>query len=140
MVWDAFKAVIRGEAVSTIRAARIHDKEELDILQRRERECAEAHASSPTEEATYVVLLDTRRLLSLHVTGQTRLELQKTAHTFFVEGDKNGKLLAMLVADYHPIANIPVIRDGGDPGHRSPARYAGVCGLFLSPVFPHSNL
>lgn len=39
--------------------------------------------------------------------------MQKTAHTIFAEGDKNGKLLAMLVADYHPVANITVIKDRG---------------------------
>lgn len=31
----------------------------------------------------------------------------------FAEGDKNGKLLSMLVADYHPIANILVSRNRG---------------------------
>lgn len=105
MVWDAFKAVTRGEFVSAIKAARTQDHEELELLKQRERECAEAHAGSPTG-ALYVSLLDARHRLSLHVTGQPRSEMQKTAHTVFAEGDKNGKLLAMLVADYHPVVNI----------------------------------
>lgn len=67
----------------------------------------------PCRFSPYVSLLGARHLLTLPVTGQTRSAMQETVHTIFAEGDTNGKLLAMLVADYHPIANIPVIRDVG---------------------------
>lgn len=45
------------------------------------------------------------------VSGMTKAEESQRMHTIFAEGDKNGKLLAMLVADHPPIAHIPVIKD-----------------------------
>lgn len=110
LVWDAFKAVTRGECISAVKAARKHDREEIELLHHRERECARAHAENPTR-ASYEALLEARRSLSIFFTGQARADMTKRPQTVFTEGDKNGKLLAMLVADYHPLTNIPIIRN-----------------------------
>lgn len=47
IVWDAFKAVARGEFISAFKTARVNNNEEFQTLQTRERECAEAHVGSP---------------------------------------------------------------------------------------------
>lgn len=112
IISDTFKAVTRGECISAIKNARVHDNEEIENLQWQEKECAEAYPKSPTG-VLYESLLEARRSLSLHITGQARSEITRRAHSVFAEGDKNGKLLAMLVADYHPITNIPVIKNTG---------------------------
>lgn len=57
---------------------------------------------SPTG-ASYESLLEARHLLSLHFTGLAHSEVIQRAHTVFGKGDKNGKLLAMLVVNYHSI-------------------------------------
>lgn len=68
--------------------------------------------------ASYESLLEARRHLSLHVKGLTSSEMAQRAHTVFAEGDKNGKLLAMMVADNQTIVHIPVIRKKtGGAGH-----------------------
>lgn len=109
-MWDAFKAVTRGQYISAIKTVRKQDSAEL--LQQAERECARAHADSPTG-GSYESLLEARCSLSIHFTGQARVDMVKRAQAVFAEGDKNWKLLAMLVADYHPLTNIPVIGDQG---------------------------
>lgn len=78
-------------------AEQLEDGKESELLQQRARECAEAHVVSPTG-ASYESLLEVCHSLSLHFTGQARSEMTRRAYTIFAKGDKNGKLLAMLVA------------------------------------------
>lgn len=109
----------------------------LTVWSRGKGDCAEAHAGSPTE-ASYKALLEARRNLTSHIKGLTSSEITRNAHTVFAEGDKNGKLLAMLVADHHPIAHIPAIKDKGE--HWSLTHYAGVYWLLFNPILAHPKI
>lgn len=66
VVWDAFKAVIRGESISAIKTARVNENEEYENMQREERERAGEHAESPSR-VSYESLLEVRLRLSLLV-------------------------------------------------------------------------
>lgn len=65
--------------------------------------------TSNQSDVTYTDLLEARRLLALHFTELTHTSWPKMADSFFEQGDKNGKLLAMLVAEQRVQANIPCI-------------------------------
>lgn len=99
------------------------------------RECTEAHARSPTG-ASYESLLEARRLLPLHFAGLTHSEMKKQANTVFAEGDKNGKLLAMLVPNCDLITNIPVVRDRGGAMVTDPLLIMQEFVNFFSPLYP----
>lgn len=109
VVWDAFKAVVRGECISAIKSKRVAHNAEILKLQDNEKECAERHASN-SSDTTYLSLMEARRLLSLHFSDLAHMEAKHRANSVFSEGDKNGKLLTRLVAVDNQITNIPVIR------------------------------
>lgn len=141
VVWDAFKAVARGECILAIKTARINENEEYKNLQQEEREQARAHADSPSR-VSYESLLEVRRCLSLLVKGQTKSEESQKMHKIFAEGDKNGKLLAMLVVDHPPMAHIPVIKDGAGRMVSDPALMQEFVDFFLSlysPIPPYDT-
>lgn len=113
-VWDAFKACMHGHYISAIKQARrSHNKKEQE-LQEKERVCELAHANDQSD-ITYEELLEARRVLALHFTELTHTSRTKRAESIFEQGDKNGKLLAMLVAEQRIQTNIPCIKnDRGD--------------------------
>lgn len=47
LVWDAFKAVARGEGISAIKTARVNDNEELNSLKQRERRLCRGSCGVP---------------------------------------------------------------------------------------------
>lgn len=112
MVQEAFKAVTRGQCIYAIKAARKEHNQEDELLLARERESVRIHADSPSE-ANYVSLLETRLSVSLHFTNLAHTESRQRGKSIFVEGDKNGKLLANLVADQKAPVSIPVIKNAG---------------------------
>ncbi|XP_040184700.1 vomeronasal type-2 receptor 26-like [Rana temporaria] len=119
VVWDAFKAVIRGESITAIKRVRVDQNATIQELQDRERECASVHATDRTD-VSYSALLEARRRLSMHCNDLAHTEAAHRANSLFSEGDKNGKLLARLVAEQNHIEHISVVRgrDGelvGDP-------------------------
>lgn len=82
VVWDTFKAVVRGECISAIKTARVNDNEILNTLKQKERESAEKQVKAPTK-ASYEAHLEARRALPLHIKGLTRTELKRNTHTMF---------------------------------------------------------
>lgn len=105
-VWDAFKACMRGHYISAIKQVRrTYNKKEQE-LQERERTCELAHANDKSD-TTYNDLLEAQGILALHFTDLTHTSRTKSAESIFEQGDKNGKLLAMLVADQRIQTNIP---------------------------------
>lgn len=113
MVWDSFKAVIRGEYVSAIRAARMSQNSDIQRLQDVELACAADHATAPTLE-TLQSLQQARRELNLHYCNQKQCMARKQAETLFDAGDKNGKLLAMLTADTYMPTVVPCVYGADD--------------------------
>lgn len=98
MVWDAFKAVTRGECISAIKAARRDHNAQGELLLNKEGGCAGTLADSLTE-TNYTSLMETRRLVSVDFSELGRTEIGKRAESIFAQGDKNGKLLALLAVD-----------------------------------------
>lgn len=74
------------------------------------RKLAEENASSPMDD-NFASLKEARWLLSLHVYNLAHMECSHKAKSLFAQGDKNGKLLAMLVANQKMHTNIPAIRN-----------------------------
>lgn len=101
IVWDAFKAYIRGQYISAIKQARKAFNIKLQELQDKERACELAHATDQSD-VTYIELLEARCLLALHYTELMHTSWTKRAESVFEQGDKNGKLIAMLVAKQSP--------------------------------------
>lgn len=108
MVWDSFKAVIRGEYISAIKAARMLQISDTQKLQEVEITCAAEHVAAPTPE-TLQSLQQARRDLNLHYCNQTQCMARKQAETLFDAGDNNGKLLAMLAADTYMPTVVPCV-------------------------------
>lgn len=109
MVW--FKAVVRGEYISAIKMACKDHNSEIVELQEKEHEFAEEHTESPSD-APCTSLLEAWRLLSIHYTDLAHTEAGQKS--LFAQGDKNGKLLAMLMSKTsfkHP--RYPAGRDNG---------------------------
>lgn len=109
VVWDAFKAVMRWECISAIKSERVAHNAEILRIQEHEEECADRHASDPSD-TKYLSLVEARRLLFFNFSDLAHIEATHRANSVFLEGDKNGKLLSRLVAVDNQIANIPVIR------------------------------
>lgn len=109
-VWDAFKACMRGHYISAIKQThRSHNRKEQEF-QDRARTCELAHATD-LSDVTYADLLEARHTLALHFTELTHISKAKSAESIFEQGGKNGKLLAMLVADQRIQTNITCIKN-----------------------------
>lgn len=93
-MWDAFKAVVRGECISAIKSAKKDQNQEGELLLAKEREDAKTHADSPSE-ASYVSLQETRHAVTLHFSN--------LAHTEIMVLLKPGKD-PLECSSYHPIA------------------------------------
>lgn len=78
-------------------------------MQANEDACEASHASLPTAD-TYTHLLEARRKLALHFSELAQTSSVRRAKSLFDQGNKNGKLLAFLVADQRAQTNIPCIR------------------------------
>lgn len=63
-----------------------------------EQVCAQTHADSPSPDSL-TEIQQSRRALSLHYKDMTKKASTRTAEQVFEQGDKNGCILAMLVAD-----------------------------------------
>lgn len=112
VVWEVFKAVVWGECISAIKTARKDHNVEIVALQEKECEFAEEHAES-SMDVSYTSLLEAPRLLSVHYVDLAHTESRHKTLSLFAQGDKNGKLLAMLVVDHKPPTNIPTMSYNG---------------------------
>lgn len=100
IVWDSFKAVVRGEYISAIKAARNTQNSMVQTLQERETACALEHAAH-TSLASLTALRQAQRDVALQFSNQTQCIAQKCVYRLFEEGDKNGKLLVLLTTEIH---------------------------------------
>lgn len=100
---------MRGHYISAIKSVRNEYNTRMQLLQARECECGELHASLNTD-VTYRDLLEARRKLTLHYSDLAQTSLVKRVESLFDQGDKNGKLLALLVADRRAQTGIPCIK------------------------------
>lgn len=98
VTWDAFKATIRGDYISAIKAARLDYVSEIKELESRVSTAEEVFASDSSTGA-YSSLAQARRALSLHLSGSTASSERLLRARIFESGDKNRRLLASLVAD-----------------------------------------
>lgn len=97
VVWDAFKATPRGNYISPIKAARADYASTTKHLEVCEAEAAASFVGHPTHEA-YLHLAQARREVILHYTTLTQMDTNLLAGKIFESEDKNGRLLANLVA------------------------------------------
>lgn len=65
------------------------------------------YAESPSD-VTYSSLLEAKILLSMHFSDLAHTECSRRAESLFTQGEKNGKLLAMLVAEHR--LNLAIFR------------------------------
>lgn len=138
VVWDAFKAVVRGESISAIKTARKDHNSEIVVLQKRDCECAREHTYTPSDDK-YTSLLEVRRLLSLHFMELAHTEAGRRAESLFSQGDKSDKLLAMLVAEQKSLVSIPVLSRGDlvtDPSSIL-TEFVNYCSSFYAPIPPN---
>lgn len=98
MTWDAFKAIIRGDCISAIKDARVDYASETKELESHVSIAKEAFAADSSPGA-YSSLAQAQRALSLHLSSSTALSERLLKARIFESGDKNGRLLANLVAD-----------------------------------------
>lgn len=96
MVQEAFKAHTRGEYLSAIKTVRKKLFSHFRQLEASETEAAAAFSDSPTL-TNFCQLTDTRRAFTYY---QGHSELKSLAGRIFESGDKNGKLLANLMAEF----------------------------------------
>lgn len=97
VVWDSFKAVMRGQYIFAIKPVHAEHNTTRETLQTREQGCEREYAYAPSD-LTFAALEGTRRQLALHDSSLVHTNLQHKAERLFEKGDKNGRLLAMLVA------------------------------------------
>lgn len=110
IVWDAFKACMRAQYILAIKQARKNFNRKTQELQEAERTREAAHAKDHSD-VTYLELLEARRMLALHFTELTHTSWTRLAESIFEQGDKNGKLLAILAPEQRLQTNIPCIRN-----------------------------
>lgn len=95
MVWDVFKVTRQGNYISAIKAVR----SEYTSLTLQFENLKAAAAESFAEHHT--TLSQARRDVKLHYISLTQTDFNLLAGKIFKSGDKNGHLLASLVADPH---------------------------------------
>lgn len=92
--------------------AQVDHENLLKALLEGENKCVDEYAESPSD-VTYSSLLGSRLLLSLHFSDLAHTECSRRAKSLFILGNKNGKLLAMLVAEHRLNSAILVIKTTG---------------------------
>lgn len=108
LTWDAFKATIRGEYISAIKAARTQYSHNTEVLQEKEQVYAQIYADNPSS-ASLADLHQGRRGLHLHYKDMTKKDSKRMMERVFERGDKNGCLQAMLVADGYASTVVPCV-------------------------------
>ncbi|XP_012819057.2 uncharacterized protein LOC105947410 [Xenopus tropicalis] len=94
-LWDASKAVMRGELIAVISQVREEKKEHLNEAEKTLIAAEATHTQNPTEH-TYEQLLSARSSLSRATVSLTRKAVLYQNQRIFEQGDKISKLLAYL--------------------------------------------
>lgn len=105
VTWDAFKAFTRGQYISSIAGIRREQAATTTALQTTAQSQSDIYAADPTD-AHFDSLNAAKRELHLHLTEVTRLDLYRNKQRFFEQGDRNGRLLAMLAQHDRPLTVI----------------------------------
>lgn len=106
MIWDAFKAFSRGQYISSIAGIHREQAAIATALQQAVQCQSDIYTTDPTN--THFDLLNAaKHKLHLHLTELTRLDLHRNKQMFFEQGDRNGRLLAMLAQPDYPPTVIP---------------------------------
>lgn len=105
MTWDAFKAFTRGQYISSIAGIQREQAAITIALQTAAQLQSDVYAADPTD--THFDSLNAgKRDLHLHLTEVTRLDLYRNKQRFFEQGDRNGRLLAMLAQHDKPLTAV----------------------------------
>lgn len=111
VVWDAFKVYSCGEYSSAIKVVRSDLFSQTQQLEDCEVKAAVTFSESLPPD-NFGLLVQMRRELSLHLASATHLDLHSLAGKVFESGNKNGKMLANLVAETRTqtvISDVPTI-------------------------------
>lgn len=102
---------LQGMYAGTVHISAIKQARKIFNSKNEERARELAHANNQSD-ITYLELLEVRRLLALHFTELTHTSWTKRAESIFEQGDKNGKLLAILLAEQRMQTYLPCIKGG----------------------------
>lgn len=114
ITWDTFKAYMRGHYISSIAHVKKQQKKETQLLQQSVINNTATYSSDPTP-AHFDLLIAAQRELNLHMAEVTRLDTHKGRQKVFEQGDKNGRLLALLAQNDQPLTLVSTLQtsDGG---------------------------
>lgn len=120
MTWDAFKAFTRGQYISSIAGIQREQAAITIALQTAAQLQSDVYGADPTD-THFDSLNAAKRDLHLHLTEVTRLDLYRNKQRFFEQGDRNGRLLAMLAQHDKPLTVIPsVVSPSGESASSLP--------------------
>lgn len=97
VMWDTFKATLRGAYISAIKASRVEHNQAIKDLQDRDKSCTHLHAELPSP-TSLAELQMARWALLVFYQELTHCVFQKRVEDLFEKRKKNGKLLALLTA------------------------------------------
>lgn len=106
VTWDAFKAFTRGQYISSIAGIRREQATAMTALQAAVQSQSDIYAADPTG-SHFDSLNAAKSDLHLHLTEVTRLDFYRNKQRFFEQGERNGRLLAMLVQHDRPLTVVP---------------------------------
>uniref|UniRef100_A0A803J4Y6 Reverse transcriptase domain-containing protein n=1 Tax=Xenopus tropicalis TaxID=8364 RepID=A0A803J4Y6_XENTR len=109
VTWDAFKAYIRGVFISNIKAIETNLRAEILLKTQRVQETEAKYIAHPNMQ-NQQEWQDTQRALTLAQIELTKKHMLYQKAGVFEQGDKNGKLLALLSRDSSTTMLIPAVK------------------------------
>lgn len=113
ILWDSFKACLRGEYIKRIAQQKRQSVQSLPQLEEQAKLCEAEFVRDPVQNR-YIAWQDVLRDLSLLRLDLTKKSMIDSAQRVFEYGDKNGRLLAWLARGQHLVTHIGRLRGPED--------------------------
>ena len=113
-VWEAFKATCRGWLISLSSAEKKKHEAVRTQLNNQSKKLEELHMQNPADLNLKNALLATRADLQKMIHDETAFALFRLRRTYFENGEKSGKMLALRLKQMENKQAIPAVRKEKD--------------------------
>uniref|UniRef100_H3AE13 Endonuclease/exonuclease/phosphatase domain-containing protein n=1 Tax=Latimeria chalumnae TaxID=7897 RepID=H3AE13_LATCH len=111
ILWDSFKASLKGWLISFSTARKKQFQKEWVTIEKEVQKLEKTHTVNPKDEVLYGQLLEEKQKLQQLVNSKTEFSLFGSRKNFFESGDKAGCLLVYKLKKQEIVAMIQTIRD-----------------------------
>lgn len=134
MVWDTFKAYIRGCYMSSIARERRNNKMLLEEAETKARDLETRYTLTANPIIAQDMKVAYREVMLLRVAKANKRQLAQTQR-IFEQGDKTGKLLAWLAKEQSPVSTIARIRKNDGTLVSDPAKINACFAEYYSSLY-----